>query len=124
MRPPDKTRREAPISNRRLSRTSSKAANPELDRKASLPHAKFQPRARSIDGETPGPILNCHWPADGPDGWRHVGMVTDKVLTEVGRCAIAYNLSRGYYADADAIRASLGLSWAEVIGVESADRAA
>ncbi len=59
------------------------------------------------------------------DGWRHIGEVADGVVHRIGRRAISFHLSRAAettgpkalmaFAEADAIRRRLGLSWGQYV---------
>ena len=53
-------------------------------------------------------------------GFVRLGVVTGHITATVGLRAIAYNLDRGNFRDADGIRRSLGLSWEEVVAVDGA----
>ena len=94
MRSPPDTRRGAPTTDR-------------------CPSKKF-PRPRNLD--TPENRDFRH----NAQGFVRLGVVTDHITAKVGLRAIAYNLDRGNFRDADGIRRSLGLSWEEVVGTDHA----
>ena len=94
MRPPPDTRRGVPTTDRH-------------------PSKKF-PRPRNLD--TPENRDFRH----NAQGFVRLGVVTDRITAKVGLRAIAYNLDRSNFRDADGIRRSLGLSWEEVVGADDA----
>ncbi len=83
---------------------------PTTDR---CPSKKF-PRPRNLD--TPENKDFRH----NVQGFVRLGVVTDHITAKVGLRAIAYNLDRGNFRDADGIRRSFGLSCEEVIAVDDA----
>ncbi len=94
MRSPPDTRRGAPTTDRRPSKKS--------------------PRPRNLDTRENRDFRQ------NAQGLVRLGVVTDHITAKVGLRAIAYNLDRGNFRDADGIRRSLGLSWEEVVGVDHA----
>ena len=89
MRSPPDTRRGAPTTGRR-------------------PSKKF-PRPRNLD--TPENRDFRHT----AQGCVRLCVITDHITAKFGLRAIAYNLDRGNFRDADGIRRSLGLSWCQVV---------
>ena len=61
---------------------------------------------------------------DRNTGPRQLGDITDQVVINTGKRAIARYLAAGDYASANGILKSMNASWAEVIGADDGERAA